>query len=139
MTRRLLLTRLLAAAVLSMAVPAARAASVSVTDDAPAALLVQVHADWCGSCKLLDPRVAAMGEALNAENVLVVKLDYTNTATTQQANRLAAALGISDAVAANNGTGKLLVIRGSDRSLATVLTRSNSDEDILNAVKAAAS
>lgn len=137
MTRRTLLKSLLAS--LAFALPSAWAASVTVSDTAPAAMLVQVHADWCGSCKVLDPRVAAMREVLNAQNVLVVKLDYTNEATTQQAKRLAAALSITDAVAANNGTGKLLVIRGDDRSLDAVLTRSNSDDDILNAVKAAAS
>ena len=136
MTRRTLLKSLIAS--LAFALPTAWAASVTVEDAAPAAMLVQVHADWCGSCKVLDPRVADMGRTLDAENVLVVKLDYTDKASTAQANKMAAALGITDAVAANNGTGKLLVIRA-DRSLAAVLTRSNSDEDILNAVKAAAS
>lgn len=137
MTRRTLFKSLIAS--LAFALPAAWAAPVSVSDTAPTAMLVQVHADWCGSCKVLDPRVSDLQQTLNAENVLVVKLDYTDKATTAQANRLAAALGITDAVAANNGTGTLLVIRGDDRSLATVLTRSNSDEDIVNAVKAAAS
>ena len=77
-----------------------------------------------------------MGEQLDAADVLVVKLDYTNATTTRAANRLASALGITEAVAANNGTGKLLVIDGDSKTLTQVLTRSNSDRQILAAVGA---
>ena len=114
----------------------ALAASIDAEPAPPSHLLVQVHADWCGSCKVLDPRVQAMGEQLDAADVLVVKLDYTNAATTRAANRLASALGITEAVAANNGTGKLLVIDGDSRTLTQVLTRGNNDRQILAAVGA---
>lgn len=131
-----MIKRLTAFLLLSLTTPLALAASIDAEPAPPSHLLVQVHADWCGSCKVLDPRVQAMGEQLDAADVLVVKLDYTNAATTRTANRMASALGISEAVAANNGTGKLLVIDGASKALTQVLTRGNNDRQILAAVGA---
>lgn len=128
--------RLTATLLLMLVSPWALAAAIDAQAAPPSHLLVQVHADWCGSCKVLDPRIQALHEQLDAAGVLVVKLDYTNAETTRTANRLASALGIADAVAANNGTGKLLVIDGGSKALQQVLTRSNSDPDILAAVGA---
>jgi len=79
----------------------------------PAVLAVMMYADWCGSCKSLDPKVsqARKKAELDTQDVLFVSLDLTNDTTKAQASMMAAALGISDVYEANAGkTGFMLLL-----------------------------
>jgi len=62
----------------------------------PAYYAVKFHSDYCGSCKIMAPEIdQAFGEGgLNKEDILFVKLDFTDKGTIHQAKLKAAALGI---------------------------------------------
>ncbi len=87
------------------------------------------YADWCGSCKILDPQIEkARGKAdLDNEDVLFVRLDLTDAATRHQASLLASALGIGEFYDANAGkTGFMLL---ADPATGAELGRLNKDMD----------
>ena len=77
---------------------------------------VTFHADWCGSCRALEPNmIKARGKSdLDNKNVLFVKLDLTNSTTRHQAMLLAEALDLGDYYDANKGkTGYVLLVDSS--------------------------
>ena len=55
-------------------VPASERAAVTAPTEDTKALAVLSYADWCGSCKALDPKVTAV----QAASVEFAKIDYIN-------------------------------------------------------------
>ena len=98
------------------------------------------YADWCGSCKTLDPKVQE-ARASGDLGAAFVTLDYT--AKDSDAFFAAAdAAGIGDAVRGKYSeavkTGQLLLIDVDDAKIVKVITKEMSAADIAAAVKAAA-
>lgn len=94
--------------------------------DKPMLYAVSFHADWCGSCKALGPKVIkARGKAdLDNQNVLFVKLDLTNKTTRHQSSLMASALGLGDYYKNNNGkTGFILLVNSSNGEVLGKLTK----------------
>lgn len=56
----------------------------------PAVTAVVFYSDTCGSCKILEPRMASALEALNKDKIDVVKFDFSSEASTTATNSLAA-------------------------------------------------
>ncbi len=79
----------------------------------PTVYAVMMHADWCGTCKAMGPKIAQArveGE-LDSKDVLFVKLDLTNKQTKHQAAMMAEILGFSELYESNAGkTGYMLLI-----------------------------
>ncbi|MEM8982094.1 MAG: thioredoxin domain-containing protein [Pseudomonadota bacterium] len=100
---------------------------------------VLYYADWCPSCKVLDPALdrAKNSADLNNAPVLFVRLDLTNKKTKAQAALLANALGIGEHLAANDGkTGYAVLIDPETKAAKGTLNKSMSDEAIAMAIKA---
>jgi len=60
----------------------------------PELVLVKYHADWCPKCRSLDPTYDQVRADQAGKNVLFVKLDKTNKATSLQAEYLSAEVGL---------------------------------------------
>lgn len=60
----------------------------------PKLLALLFRADWCPSCKVLEPEYDPLAKSLSNEPILFVRLDFTNDKTTAQAKSLAARLGV---------------------------------------------
>lgn len=74
---------------------------------------VLTYADWCGSCKILDPAVeeARSSAKLDDQEILFVTLDLTDDTTKKQSELLAGSLGFGEFYKANNGkTGSFILI-----------------------------
>ncbi len=98
--------------VLTLAIPLASNTAPGVGVK-PMIYAVMMHADWCGTCKALGPKITQAREKdkLDSKNLLFVKLDLTDETTTHQAAMMAAALGISELYESNAGkTGFMLLI-----------------------------
>ncbi|MEM7610649.1 MAG: thioredoxin domain-containing protein [Pseudomonadota bacterium] len=79
----------------------------------PALYGVLFYADWCGSCKTLDPKLtkAKADSDVGQSDILFVRLDLTDKATKHQASLLASALDLDGVYAENAGkTGYLAII-----------------------------
>ena len=99
---------------------------------------VSFHADWCGSCKILEPNVIkARGKAdLDNQNVLFVKLDLTNATKRHQSELMAGALGIGDFFAKNNGkTGFVLLVDSASGKVVGKLTKDMDAGQIAKTIK----
>jgi len=101
---------------------------------------VLIYADWCGSCKILDPKVKtvqAMGEMPGLE---FVTLDYTDK-NADNFYMQAAAAGVEDAVRAElDGTiktGWLLLVDVDDARVISKVTKADETPEIAEKLRAA--
>ncbi|MGF1645275.1 MAG: thioredoxin domain-containing protein [Thiotrichales bacterium] len=98
---------------------------------APDKIAILMYADWCGSCKILDPKLKAVQPEFEGKNILFVRFDLTNDATKHQSGLLAQALGVSELYEKNAGkTGYLTIVdRASGQSIERI-TKDHSEADI---------
>ena len=96
----------------------------------PSAVVVKLHADWCPSCKALEPTLAELKSELKDEPVLFLTLDITNPVNTEQSRLLAESLGIENLVKKNNKTGLVLVYDPKTMKTKHVFTKSDGMEDM---------
>jgi len=92
----------------------------------PAVYGVLFYADWCGSCKALEPKVAQAREEAKLDNqdILFVILDLTDDTTKHQASMMAATLGISNVYESNAGkTGFMLLLNAENGEKLAQLTK----------------
>lgn len=113
-------------------------AQVAETTDVAAAL---VFAEWCPSCKVLDPKVEAVRASLDRDDVSFVLLDYTNR-NSEDFFAQADAAGIGKAVRAKFeagvSTGQLLLIDIGSQTVEQTITRTASADDIRASILALA-
>ena len=102
-------------------------------EGAPAAVVVKMHADWCPSCKALEPTLAELKAELKGEPVLFITLDITDAVLTEQSRLLAQTLGIESIMKSNNKTGLVFVYDPKTMKTRHVFTR----EDGMETMKAA--
>lgn len=104
----------------------------------PALYAVAFHADWCGSCKVLEPQVIkARGKSdLDNQNVLFVTLDLTDKTTRHQSGLMADALGIGDFYKENNGkTGFVLLVNSATGEMLGKLSKEMDSNQISSMIQ----
>lgn len=104
----------------------------------PALYAVSMHAEWCGSCKIVQPKLAAArGKAgLDDSNILFVTLDLTDQTTRHQSQLLAETLGIGPLYQKNNGkTGYVALIDPKTNQEVARLTKDMSAGQMIDLLK----
>ena len=101
---------------------------------------VLFYADWCGSCKILDPAIQkARGQSdLDNDPVLFVRLDLTDATRRYQAGLMASALGLGEFYDRNAGaTGFLLLVDAETKEVIKRLTKTMDAKSITEEVRSA--
>ena len=89
------------------------------------------YADWCGSCKVLDPKLDAVTPEFSHQPILFTRVDLTNDETTAHATRYANYLGLGNIYAEYEGrTGFMLLVDAKSKDILGRLTRNESKDDI---------
>ena len=117
--------------ILLIAAPALNLSAGTVKIDGevePSAVGVKMHADWCPSCKALEPTLAELRSELKDEPVLFLTLDISDAVHTEQSRLLAKTLGIEEIVKSNNKTGLVLVYDPKTMKTKFVFTKSDDME-----------
>lgn len=91
----------------------------ALAGEAPKLLVVKNHADWCGSCKVIEPHFVDLQNKFDGKEVLFVTLDFTNETTSNQADLLAARLGADEKLTSNRKTGFISVLNESGEIVET--------------------
>tara|TARA_R110001632_G_scaffold34398_2_gene87619 strand:- start:1033 stop:1467 length:435 start_codon:yes stop_codon:yes gene_type:complete len=107
-------------------------ADVRVEENIPVAAVL-VFAEWCPSCKVLDPKVEAARTMLEDDAASFVVLDYTDRdadAFFAQADAAGVGEPVRALFADGVKTGQLLLIDVENQSVIDTITRQASIEDI---------
>ncbi len=87
------------------------AASASIAQAETAFYVAKMHAEWCGVCKLMNPKIPAVKAAFEGSNIEFIQFDFTNNETVAANNKRAAELNLTTALNEHRGrTGFLAVI-----------------------------
>ena len=100
---------------------------------------VMFYADWCPSCKKLEPALTEAREMgkLDEQAVLFIRFDLTDSETKAQSAMLAKALGLDALYAANDGkTGYALLLDAATLEPRAQLTKTMTPEAIAMTIKA---
>ena len=110
--------------------------NVGVNPDTPTVALF--YADWCGSCKILDPKLEQAKAALkDTKGIDWVVFDLTNDETKATSASLAATKNLS-ALYADHApkTGFALLVRGDRSGAPVMITKNDSVEDMQDKLNA---
>ena len=101
---------------------------------------VLVYADWCGSCKVLDPKINEVKTNTKFDETFFLTLDYTDK-NIDAFYAAAKAAGVADPVRTFLGdsvkTGQLLLIDMDDQSVVGVVKKDMSEAEISAAIRKA--
>lgn len=121
-------------------VPASERAVVTAPAEDARVLAVLSYADWCGSCKALDPKVQAVQAANAFDGVAFAKIDYTS----RNADAFfadAETLGIGETMRATFGdkikTGRLYLINLDTGEVISTVDKSMDETAIAAAINEA--
>ncbi len=130
MNRLILRTLLVAAACLGLAV----VASADTTKPKVVGLLF--YADWCGSCKVLEPKLNEVKKEFSGQPILFTRVDLTNDFTKEQSALLASQLGLNAAYAENAPkTGFMLLIDPATGRVLSKLTKTQNEDELRAEIK----
>jgi len=100
---------------------------------------VLVYADWCGSCKVLDPKIKAVQSMENGAELEYVTLDYTNKNLKDFFSQ-AKASDVGSAIEAyfpdgKIKTGQLLLVDVDDQKVIGTVTKSLEASEIMETIR----
>lgn len=127
-----------ALAVIPAAITPAQAAQASAPAEKARVVGVLFYADWCASCKVLDPKIQAVKRDFAEDSVLFTRFDLTDEFTRRQSLLLAEQLGLGEIARKHgNTTGFMLLVSNADGRVLGRLVRTNSEADIRQSIQGA--
>ena len=100
---------------------------------------VAYHADWCGSCKVLAPKMDEVKVALPkevAEKIEFVKFDFTDDATKETSKTMAEGKGLLDLYLNDAKTGQVKLVDIESGNVLGTIKKDLSVEEINGALTA---
>ena len=100
--------------------------------EAPQTMIVKFYADWCGSCKVMQPELDKFLENTKDKSTLYVHFDLTDEQTRQKSAYLAHSLGLEDIYNEHAAkTGFALLVDNDSKAVEGKITKDMSSEEML--------
>ncbi len=104
----------------------------------PKVVGVLFYANWCSSCKTLDPKIDAIKKDFAGQPILFTRVDFTDNFTLEQSDLLAAAMNLGPAYAEQRRrTGFMLLIDAETKQVLGRLAAAQTETDLKAAIEKA--
>ncbi len=102
----------------------------------PKVLGILFYADWCASCKVLEPNPEPVMKRFDDQPIVVTRFDMTDDTTKYKSRLLANLLGFGDEFQENERkTGFMLLIDPKTKQLLGRLTKTHSEEELAREIE----
>ena len=95
---------------------------------------VKFHADYCGACKNLEPKITELKGKFNDE-VVFVQFDFTSDESKEKTESLAADQGLKSVLESNKGTGYIVLYDLKTKKVVGTLKNSQSVAEMEKEIK----
>jgi thiol-disulfide isomerase/thioredoxin len=129
---------LITALILAVGPQLARAQDEADPQQKPQVVGLVFYADWCGTCRVLEPRIDEVKKDMTDKPVLITRVDLTDEATRAQSQLFANWVGLGDIYQEQAGaTGFMLLIDPQEKKVVDRITAQHSEEQIRETIDAA--
>jgi thiol-disulfide isomerase/thioredoxin len=101
---------------------------------------VLIYADWCGSCKVLDPKIQSVRANKELMGVKFITLDYTDkdsTAFFEAAREAGVEAAMTAAMGGTIKTGQMFLVDAESSDIRGKIVKTMSEAEIMSAIDAA--
>ncbi len=99
-------------------------------NDTPKGMVIKVHADWCGACKVIEPSFQALKSTFEGKGAEFLVFDRTNRQTKKKAEELAKDKVFAKIYTKKNKTGIILVVDAETKKVLKVFRTKNTLEEM---------
>jgi len=93
---------------------------------------VKMDAEWCGKCKVMNPKLDNVMPEFKGDDILFVKFNMTDEFTTEQAGKLADRMNLSSLFEENKGsTGYMVLVNANTGEVLHTLQSDQSEEELI--------
>lgn len=108
------------------------------TTEKPQVVGLLFYADWCASCKVLDPKLDEVKKQLMDEPIYFTRMDMTDDRTKKQSEMLAEWVGLGEIYREHAPkTGFMLLIDPQTKKVLSKLTKTQSEAELKAAMEEA--
>lgn len=124
--------------VMAMAVTTAAAQEPSAASSGPKIVGVLFYADWCASCKVLEPKLDEVKKQLMDQPIYFTRVDMTDDCTKKQSGMFAEWVGIGEIYREHAPkTGFMLLIEPQSKKVMGKLTKDQSPDELKTQIERA--
>jgi len=104
----------------------------SCNDETSKIAAIKFHADYCGACKKLDPKITELKSTFKDQGVVFVRFDFTNDESKKKTKSIASTEGLESVLSANKGTGYIVLY---DLKAKKIVGKLNNLQDVVEMEK----
>ena len=112
----------------------AKTAKVDCHSETAKIAAVKFHADYCGACKKLEPKITEL-KGKFSDDVVFVKFDFSDDASKSKTKTLAADQGLKTVLTSHKGTGYIVLYDLKNKKVVGKLKNSHSVADMEKKIK----
>lgn len=88
---------------------------------------IKFHADYCGACKKLEPKISELKSIFKNQGVVFVRFDFTDDESKKKTKALASTEGLESVLSSNKGTGYIVLY---DLKSKKIVGKLNNSQDV---------
>lgn len=110
-----------------------------IVEEKPEIVAITMHADWCGTCQSLNPKVEEVKVDFEDKGVLFTRFDFTDEFTIKQTELMAGWIGVDDLFQERKeagATGFIILVDANTHEVLGRITNEKDSDGIREAISA---